>query len=280
MTIRDIDQTIEEVNSLKVLTQAFGEIASIKLKRIRTEVERNRQFFKEIAYVFRVVKSYAETKGVTLKKPKGTVSILITSNERFYGGIDTDVISYFIEVSAKYATDRIVTGVTGKEYLHAIRYIHQFTELTFKTDLPNEIEQSKLAEMIGSYKQVIVFYPQITTILVQKPTATDVTQSSWSKFSQQLVQDFNYVIFEPELQKTINFFDTQIMILLLQQTFFEAELARTASRLLAMDKAQIEANKFIDQQKKLRIKIKRDLINKQILESFSSMSALKGESSY
>ena len=39
------------------------------------------------------------------------------------------------------------------------------------------------------------------------------------------------------------------MILLLTQTFFEAELSRTASRLMSMDKAQIEADKFIDIQK-------------------------------
>ena len=67
MTIREIDQLIEEVNSLKVLTQAFGEIASIKLTRIRSQVERNRLFFAEIAQIFKIVKNYGAKKGFTLK---------------------------------------------------------------------------------------------------------------------------------------------------------------------------------------------------------------------
>lgn len=275
MTIREIDQIIEEVNSLKVLTQSFGEIASVKLKRIRTQVERNRLFFNEIAQIFRIVKSYSAKKGVNLKKPKASVSVLLTSNERFYGGIDTEVIRYFIETTTKYSTDRIVIGVTGREYLHRINYFHRFEDLILKVDQPEEKELAQIEQMIKDYKQVIVFYPQIGTILIQKPQSVDITQSSLNQFSNQSNQISNYVIFEPELVKIIEFFDRQIIILLLKQIFFESELARTAARLLSMDQAQLEANKFTGKQKKMRLKIKQDLINKQILENFSSIAALR-----
>ncbi|OGE37326.1 hypothetical protein A3D79_00080 [Candidatus Daviesbacteria bacterium RIFCSPHIGHO2_02_FULL_39_8] len=277
MTIREIDQLIEEVNSLKVLTQAFGEIASIKLTRIRSQVERNRLFFAEIAQIFKIVKNYGAKKGFTLNKPKQTVSLLLTSNERFYGGIDAEVIRYFIEVTAKYPTDRVVLGITGKEYLNTMNYFHQFQNLTFKADLPNDLEFNQVGQIIKDYKQVIVFYPQITTILIQKPRAYDITQSSFGELTPNSQLSLDYVIFEPELEKIIEFFDTQIMILILQQVFFESELARTASRLMSMDQAQIAANKFIDTQLKLRIRIKRDQTNKQILQNFSSMAALKQE---
>lgn len=275
MTIREIDQLIEEVNSLKVLTQAFGEIASIKLRKIRSQVELNRIFFGEIAQIFKLVVSYGKTKGVTLTKPKQTVTILLSSNERFYGGIDNEVIRYFIEKTTKYSTDRIVLGVTGREYLHSINYFHKFADLIFKVDLPNQSELAQLTQMIKDYKQVIVVYPQITTILIQKPQAADITQSSLNEVSEIFEKTFDYVIFEPELEKIIDFFDRQISILLLQHIFFEAELARTASRIMAMDNAQVEANKFIDAQKKIRLKLKRDQLNKQILENFSSRIALK-----
>lgn len=277
MTIREIDQLIEEVNSLKVLTQAFGEIASIKLKKIRSQVEKNRLFYAEIAQIFRIVKNYGAKLGVTLNKPKQTISLLLTSNERFYGGIDAEVIRYFIEVTPKYPTDRVVVGITGKEYLNTMNYFHQFQNFNLKADLPDDNELNQIGQMIKDYKQVIVFYPQITTILIQKPRAYDITQSSFNDLTPTTQSSLDYVIFEPELEKIVEFFDTQIMILILQQVFFEAELARTASRLMSMDQAQIAANKFIDTQLKLRIRIKRDQINKQILQNFSSMAALKNE---
>src|SRR3989344_4295153 len=179
MTIREIDQLIEEVNSLKVLTQAFGEIASIKLTRIRSQIERNRLFFAEIAQIFKIVKNYGAKKGFTLNKPKQTLSLLLTSNERFYGGIDAEVIRYFIEITTKYQTDRVVLGVTGKEYLKSMNYFHQITTLNFKADLPNDTELIQIAQLIKNYKQVIVFYPQITTILIQKHKAMYISQSSF-----------------------------------------------------------------------------------------------------
>lgn len=277
MTIREIDQLIEEVNSLKDLTQAFGEIATIKLKKIRTRVEKNRIFFGEIAQVLRIVKSYAAKKGISLQKAKQTVSLLLTSNERFYGGIDNEVIRYFIETTAKYSTSRIVIGQTGQEYLKIMNYFHQFDTFIFKADLPLDTELLQIGQMIKDYKQVVIFYPQIYTILIQKPNAVDITQSSLDKLNNP-EQTFDYTIFEPELEKILQFFNTQIEILLLQQTFFEAELSRTASRLMSMDQAQVQANKFIDTQKKIRIKIKQDILNRQILENFSSMAALKTDS--
>ena len=273
MTIREIDQLIEEVNSLKTLTQAFGEIATIKLKKIRTQVEKNRIFFGEIAQILRIVKSYGAQKGISLQKPKQTVSLLLTSNERFYGGIDAEVIRYFIETTPKYPTDRIVIGQTGKEYLKIMNYFHQFESLNFKADLPQDTELLQIGQMIKDYKQVVVFYPQIATILIQKPNAVDITQSSLNQ-PDRVEETADYTIFEPELEKILQFFDTQIEILLLDQTFFEAELARTASRLMSMDQAQIQANKFIDTQKKIRAKIKQGVVNRQILENFSSMAAL------
>lgn len=276
MTIREIDQLIEEVNSLKDLTQAFGEIALIKLKKIRTQVEKNRIFFSEIAQILRIVKGYAAQKGISLQKPKQTVSLLLTSNERFYGGIDNEVIRFFIESTPKYPTERIVIGQTGRQYLDIMNYFHSFDYLNFTADLPLDTELFKIGQMIKDYKQVIVFYPQITTILIQKPVATDITQSTQNNLTLDSSHlSLDYTIFEPELDKILQFFDTQIEILLLAQTFFEAELARTASRLMSMDQAQIQANKFIDTQKKIRTKIKQDIINRQILENFSSMAALK-----
>ena len=48
MTIKEIEENLEEGESLKAMAQAFSEIANLKIKRIRNAVERNRLFYDEI----------------------------------------------------------------------------------------------------------------------------------------------------------------------------------------------------------------------------------------
>ena len=91
MTIKEIDAAIEEGQSLKQIAQAYSEIANLKIKKIRAEVERNRFFFQEISKVYSLIKTLAMEKKINVTKSKQTVSIVITSNHRFYGQINSDL---------------------------------------------------------------------------------------------------------------------------------------------------------------------------------------------
>lgn len=283
MTIREIDEMIKLGDSLKLVAQAYGEIASLKIRKIRREVENQRLFFKEIAHIFRIVKFYAQQKGLITTKTKQTISILLTSNQGFYGGIDALVTRYFIDSTAKFPTDRVVVGKIGREYLREVGFRLPFHSVEFKKDLPTPEELTSLIQIIGNYKQVLVFYPQLSTAFVQKEAVTDITQSFVTQtekllgFPTRKWNESDYFIFEPELIKIVRFFDMQIMSLLLNQTFFEAEVSRTASRLLAMDQAQREADNSIDEWGKLRSRLQKDKNNTRLLETFSSLSALRKE---
>lgn len=276
MTIREINELIETSSSLKSIAQAYGEIALLKIKKIRAAVERNRQFFQEIAGVYRIVRTQAVLKKIILPKKKKTVSILLTSNYRFYGSIDAQVTASFLETTPRFATDRIVVGKTGNEYLKAMRYFHQYTYIELRSDLPNAAELADLTNLTRQYSQIIVFYPQLSTILVQQPKVLDITQFS-TLGPNQTGQIEQYVIFEPEIDKIIEFFENQINTLLLEQTFFESELARTGSRILAMDQGQIEANKFIAKTRQLLAKTKRGIEGNRMLENISTFLFLKKE---
>lgn len=275
MTTRDIDQTIEEGVSLKQIAQAYGEIASLKIRKIRSEVERNRAFFEEISKVFKIVKQQSSAKKLAMDKPKKTLSIVLTSNYRFYGNIDSQVLRHFIINTAKIATDRLVVGKTGREYLKAMKYFNTYKPVELKNELPDSEDLNNLSSQIKDYHQILVFYPQLITVLVQQPVVTDITQlpKEGSTSTGNAKDLSSYVIFEPELSKMAQFFDNQIILLLLEQTFFEAELARTASRLIAMDQAQIDANDFIRQQKILKAHLVRGIENIRLLENFSALRA-------
>ncbi len=291
MTTRQIQDAIEEGNALKLISQAYGEIASIKLKKIRSEVERNRAFFDEIASVYRVVNLMAAQKAIAVPTPKkGTISVLITSNYRFYGNINNDLIRYFIVNTIKYQTDRLIIGETALDHFKTIKYFHSFENVILKKDLPSLTELASLATKFKDYSRVLVFYSQFKSVVVQKPTTSDITQFQ-PKIDPKQVQKnpslslnlslmlgpalSSSFIFEPEIEKILEFFDHQVKILLLEQTFLESELARTASRLVSMDEAQTNANEYIKQQKKTLNNAQKSINNARILETIASLTNFK-----
>lgn len=274
MTIREIDQLIEEGNSLKQIAQSYSEIANQKIKRIRANLDRNRQFFKEISEVYAMVKALSLKKRVTLPKPKKRLSIILTSNYRFYGNINSDVIDFFIALTQPVESDRILLGKAAIEYFKANRVFKNAQELMLKADQPSQAEIMALVNIIKDYNQVLVFYSRFKSLLVQEPVFADIT--SLAKIPQKDDSAIKF-IFEPDLPKLLSFFDSQILTLVLEETFLEAEVARTASRFISMDQAETEANKVIREYQKLRSYAKRNLVNNQILENFASLLAVRKE---
>lgn len=284
MTIKEIDSAIEEGQSLKQIAQAYSEIANLKIKKIRAEVERNRVFFREISKVYSLIKKLAAKRKIIITKPKKTASIALTSNHRFYGQINSDLLEFFAALTAKLDTDRIILGKMGIDALKAQSAGKNFREVILKEDQPSADELKMLVNNLKDYNQVLVFYSSMKSLLVQQPIVTDITASSGTDLRNNPTlkpgldnsEDLKF-IFEPDLPKILEFFDNQIITLLLEATFLESELSRTASRFISMDSAESAANKFIDEHRVLKVYAKRNMDNNTILENFASMMALRKE---
>lgn len=273
MTIKQIDQALEEGLSLKQIAQAYSEIANLKIKRIRAEVERNRIFFQEISNVYSLIKKLAVKKKINIIKPKKMVSVVLTSNYRFYGNINSDLLEFFVANTQKVETDRIVLGKAAIDYFKTNPVFKNYQQILLKTDQPDAAELLALVNLVRDYNQVLVYYSTMKSLLIQQPTAADITGTHLGG-SARGEQDFRF-IFEPDLPKILQFFDSQIITLLLEGTFLESELSRTASRFISMDSAETEANKFIGEYQTLKAYAKRNRDNNTILENFATMMAVK-----
>lgn len=276
MTIKQIDAALEEGESLKAIAQAYSEIANLKIKKIRAEVERNRIFFQEIAGIYSLVKDFASKQKASVTKAKKAVSIVLTSNYRFYGTINSDLLEYFEASTAKYETDFIYLGKAAIDYFRARPAKGNHKEVLLKDDSPTPEELKTLAFELSSYNQVYVFYSGMKSLLVQEPKATDIRASQSAALSrpQGKHEDFKF-IFEPELSKILEFFDSQIITLLLEGAFLESELSRTASRFISMDQAETQANKFIREYQALKAYTKRNMDNNTILENYAAMISVR-----
>ena len=281
MTIKQIEESGEEGDSLKSIAQAYSEIANLKIKRIRKEVERNRIFFEEISKIYDTVKVFAFKKKLLPAKSKKRLAILVTSNYRFYGSINSSLIKYFVGSTEELVeVDKIILGKAGIDFFKANKILPAYQPVMLKTDMPNPAELHNLAQYSSNYNQVQIFHSKFKSLLRQDATFTDVT--AVSEYMEARVkelkdkkEDFLKFIFEPDLPKIIRFFDTQILTLLLEETFLESELSRTASRFISMDSAETEANKYIKEMTGLKAFAKRALVNNTILENFATMAALR-----
>lgn len=274
MTIKEIDTLIEEGNSLKQIAQAYAEIANQKIRKIRSQVERNRRFFEEISFVYGLVRILAEKKKLNILKAKKRIALVITSNYRFYGQIHLDLLEFFTKSIKDMDTDIVILGKAAIDYFKA-SHRSSTAEILLKNDQPDSEELNNLVKIIKDYKQVLVFYSKLKTILVQQPSIIDLSQSALSQTTDSQM-DFKF-IFEPDLPKILEFFDSQILTLLLEETFLEAELARTASRFISMDEAETNANKFIKDSENKKAYVLRNIKNSQILETLAALSALRKE---
>lgn len=275
MTIKEIDQLLEEGNSLKQIAQAYSEIANQKLKRIRSEAERNRLFFDEISKVYALVRGIANKKGITITKPRKRVCVIQTSNFHFYGNINSSLIEFFIAQTKGLEADRVVLGKTGIEYFQSNKVFPNFTPMIFKGDQPSPNELNAFVDVVKGYTQILIFYSRIKSLLVQIPSVTDITETSQKVTLDE--KDATSFIFEPEIAKTLEFFDNQILVLLMEQAFLESEVARTASRFISMDQAETEANKYIKHYQQVKAFGVRNLKNNQLLESIASIIAVRKE---
>lgn len=278
MTIKEIDEKLEEGQSLKAIAQAYSEIANLKIKAIRSQVERNRVFFQEISKVYGLVRTLALKKALGIKKSKKTVCILITSNYHFYGSINSDLIEFFIQKTQNLSLDRIIIGKTALDFLKASNVFNTYQPFLLKQDLPDPQELQSLTDLIKDFSQVLVVHSQLKSLLVQEPIVTDITLSENPELTTK--QKSTAFIFEPELPKILSFFDSQILTLLLEATFLEAELSRTASRFISMDSAETASIKFIKEYQKLKAFTKRNLANNKILDNYASLIAVRKGDNY
>ncbi len=284
MTIKQIQDRIEAGLSLKSLTESYTEIASLKLRAIRDDVQQNATFFEELAKVYNLVKQIAAKEQLKVNfKTKDTLSIIITSNYRFYGNINTRLAEVYVKQTATYKTDMLVIGLTGQQFLKPLLHSSNLQFLIFKKDTPNELELQQLGQFIQPYNRVLVYYSQFKSVLVQLPVIKDITQSQISGVAAATselarVSDTLGFILEPEIAEMLVFFDSQMGALLLQEAFLEAELSRTAARLISMDEAQDNAGKYIKVEKNMLNIQKKSIVNMRILETINAFAKISRES--
>lgn len=243
--VAEIRRSVEDYRSTELITGALQDIGATKMQLIRKQFETNSRFFAGIREVYGIVKAHASERteasgeGVPQKTRDRDIYIALTSNKRFYGTLNRDIVRSLVRViDTTPGSDFLIIGQTGAQYLESTGFHGTITRTEFEDDTPNPHELQSVLSLIDSYARVFVIYPKFVNTFRQDIAMTDITQTPDSVIAPEMRAEY---IFEPEIPKMLAFFEAQVRRALFERVMLETDLARAAARALKMRDAKDRA---------------------------------------
>lgn len=275
--LKQLKNNLEDATSLKLVTESLSEVAALRFRATRDQILHNKVFYTEVNKVYATLKQVANHRKLlaarALPKNQRAISVLITSNYQFYGGLDYELTTYFSKMVQTYQTDKLVIGSTGKDYFSTLYPDRDFETVILQSDLPTSQEIDWLVKKVQPYQKILIFHAKFSSILHQAVDIADLSEPQAEK--QMLVSDIDFIV-EPELNKMLQFFETQVLGASLKSYFLQSNLSHTAARMIRMDQADEKAEKEISRQTQDVTRLRKKLQNLHILETFPSLRKLKG----
>lgn len=274
---KDIEREIGQVDSLHELVEVYGQIASVRMKKIRDSVLKNREFLESINSIFiDTLNSYSrklslfsasgkkDYSNVTFLAHNGkTVSVFISANTGFYGDVVQKVFLNFLrDVRNNPELEVTIVGRLGRSLFVQSEPKRAFTYF----DLPDYgTDKEKLSQVVRhlvQYEAINVYYGRYKSVVTQFPYVFEI--SAGTKIEDNVSKTAEGFLFEPTIEEILMFFETEIFASLFVQSVRESQLAKLASRIVSMDKANENIKEWVKELKfdKLRI-LHRDTGKKQ-----------------
>lgn len=284
-----VNQLISELETLQLITQAFGEIASSRMKRTRDSVIRSRDYLSGIDDVFDDIRrAYAMEIG-SMRKKRGSrgenvtllshngrnVAVLLSANTGLYGEILKKTFNSFLEEVKKGDTEVTIIGKQGLLTFQSVAPSIPYTYF----DLPDHAytgdQMSKIVRHIVRYDEIHLYFGRFQNVLIQNSDRA-VISSNVDLDKKPSGEKPRKFLFEPELEKLLRFFELEIFASLFEQIVRESQLAKFASRILAMDKASENIKQERKKLKMERLASMHREANKKQLNGLSGILAVTG----
>jgi len=280
-SLTDLKAELEDIQTLKFISSAFTEASSAKIKKIRAAFETNAEFYRDITKVYHIVQAAAEKLEEEDKKKhtgeyrEGTLFAAITSNQRFYGSLNINIMRKFIADAKTANPVLLVVGATGRDYLASTRFPKKYEIQLFEKDTPSKKEVMTFMEYVKPYKTVMLYYPRFRSLMSQDVGVMDIALRE--EHGELAKDDESQTLFEPEVSQMLNFFETSVRSVLFFRVMLEVDLARTAARLMTMSAAEQNANELEKEKHSQLLKVTNSYLNARLMETFSGMSKWKGK---
>ncbi len=220
--------------------------------------------------------------------------VLLSANRGLYGDLPLKIVEEFGNQYKKLSAapvnksvDIIVVGRLGQFLLENFpvdNKILSFTAFPLDDDNPSNKDIQTIIDKLVVYEEVFVSYGKFQSLLTQVPetvnisggntiaeTASGGNRATDRQFIQAASSDDHKrrILFEPSLQSIAAFFEQEVLSANFQQLLYEMQLARLASRMVAMDGSVGRANELLNAYVKESRKLKRETTNRKLQQIFA-----------
>ncbi len=274
----NIKKNIADLGSFKELVRAYEQIASLRMRKTREAVLYNRKYMFSINQIFEEVRaSYITMAKKLLKKKKGekltflahngkTVAVLLSSNTGLYGDIVKRTFDLFMEEVNQGVSEVTIIGKHGLSLFLGVKPNNPYTFF----NLPDvDIEPRDLAPIINhivQYEEIHLYHGKFISVVTQEPE--NITISAQVEVDEETTEKKSY-IFEPSLEEILMFFETEIFASLFEQAVHESQLAKFASRVLSMNKADNNIRQKLKAFKMMEMNARHRQSNRKQLNSLT-----------
>jgi F-type H+-transporting ATPase subunit gamma len=269
-TIDSLTEQSKTISTLQAIAGAYSDISALRLTKLQKQFEQNVLYFEQIAQIYQSIRTSASSqkdlqdnikKNISSKKK--ILHIALTSNKRFYGTLNQNIMLRFLEETTNTSGDLIVVGRTGIEYMKARVLKKPYETRVFAGEDPTTEELGELLSRCDEYERVYLFYPKYVNVIRQVADRLDISYAP--PLHTGPITEIKY-IFEPELSELLAFFTQQIRTILVRRVILETSLSRTATRLIAMDSAEKKAEESLDMVKRSLHTAMQAGINRELIE--------------
>ena len=283
-----LTEEIKTLDSLRGLVETYKIVAATTMRRIRNSVLQNRFFhiglgglYRDVqrAYQKELYKTVQNKKpdlihmSLTLKKHNGkTALVLLSANTGLYGGIIYKTFNLFLQEAKKHPDyDLVLVGKVGELFFKKNDSRRAYVYFDFSDLGISASALRSITSQLSLYERVIVFYGAFKNILIQRPSFFEISSSGKDLPIAEVMESPAY-LFEPSLQEVADFFETEIFASLLEQSFHESRLGKTASRFVSLDRSSTNIESAFKNVRLERRKLGHRLFNQKQLNSLSGIA--------
>ena len=256
--LKNILTQIEDLTGIKDIVGASEEIASMKMRGIRSQVLLSRDLNEELTEIYREVtisyknqivlllnqhakKHDGTNVNMSLKTGNGkTACVYLSANSGFFNKILERTYHEFVSYLEQHDVVPVIIGEFGKKLFENQFPDRKFVFYAFTEDQTQEDNFKKITTELADYENVIIFYARFESMASQTVSSLDVSGLE-KPLTQNAITTTHY-LFEPSLEKILEFFEKEIFAGIIQQTVIESDLARYASRITTLDIARENIN--------------------------------------
>lgn len=255
-TTKEINEQIDRLANLDILVKTYEEIAATNIRKVRTSVVRNRDFIEEIDKIFQELKASHKHEVARIQARKNkhtthpldsltehngkTVAVFLAANAALYGDVIDKTFALFSDYLSKNDCEAAIVGKLGMSMYQESGQTKPVSFFEFPDNGTDPDDLKKVVTFLLQYEKIMVFYGRFKSIVNQEAVVSDIYGEQVNReeeTSQKEHVDEMHYLYEPSLEKILEFFEAEIFASIFEQTLNESQLAKNASRMQLLDNA-------------------------------------------